>query len=1233
MEGRVLGDFVVKERLGAGGGGEVFRAEQVSLAREAVIKIFYRSKNEESTSTERFLREARLASKLDHPFASHVYGFGSEPDGLMWMAMELVRGVTLETMIHEQGPMPLLRFVPFFERLCEVLQAAHDQGIVHRDIKPANIMVISRSGRLLPKLLDLGIARRGGERDGDSAEAEGGLHIEDERVPLPVDAGTTWSSATSTSTTLASRLVESETLNLTQQGAVIGTPRYMAPEQWVDAAHAGAPADLYSLALVAYEALTGQYPYVAKSLRQLARLHGKEPLPRLPASLPEALNDVLAKGSAKLPQDRYASALEFSAALSTASGTVSDEAPLIQLDEHLRENLLARAPQPLAESITLLEGARSARQQVEAALMVRRVAARYLGVLALAARARVGPSHDAPAVVALLRRLLTTGLNDGEWLTLASELCRPFVPRRAIHPLPDLVDFFFGDTDRRLGAGATALAAFEAVGLPVVDAGESEWHAAATALLPVLADALKALSFVCDFTLVVTKPPPERWMGTRRLRRVAQAVAGADSAAVGAPFLVDVTGLPVLALYPLAQVFTPGAGLPDELFFFEGAGRHGAKMAAWPGPFERHSEEALEWFAARVFDVRDGANGPSPEAKPPYKGLSTFTADDVDNYFGREREAESFANRLKLTSFLAVVGPSGSGKSSFVLAGVLPLLERGWRPVVTRPGSNPFQALAARLGAAGLAVNECTEAQIVASLAEGESLLLVVDQFEELVTLCSDVAVRESFARLLTALADSTSGRVRIVVTLRDDFLIRVQQLPALRERLSSALQLLGTPARADLLRVVTAPAKRVGYDFDDPALPGKMVDEVAEYPGALALLSFTASQLWELRDRQMHQMRAKTYEVLGGVGGALANHAENTLNQMSAGEAKLVREAFRHLVTSQSTRAVLSKKDLADLLGRTAEAHSVIEHLVRARLLVTSEDEGDDRIEVIHEALIVAWPRLVGWRHEDAETARLRDALRASTKQWADRGKPAGLLWRKEALVEYRTWRSRFGGRLTSLEEEFTSASLREEARARTLQRSAAVGAFVALVVGLVVVFRAYQRADASAVEAKANAAQATQRLAELRIEQARLAALDDKPFQTVLYAEQARALGGEGSVLDYLEQRARAKLRGTQAQRQLGAEGSVLQLSSSERTLAAVSTSGTLRLVALDTLEPQLVVRGHGANQTFAFVPLTESGLFCWGREVHLVSVAQGARRVATFPPDLRRCAVGPHGKTVAV
>src|SRR5678816_3396525 len=159
LVGRTFGEFVVRDPMSSGGFGLVFRAEQPALAREAVIKVLHTRLLDSETSVQRFLREARLASRLDHPFAAHTYAFGAEPDGVLWIAMELVRGTPLDRMLILQGPIPLERFVPLLERICEVVHTAHEQGIVHRDLKPGNVMVLARAGRLLPKLLDFGIAK------------------------------------------------------------------------------------------------------------------------------------------------------------------------------------------------------------------------------------------------------------------------------------------------------------------------------------------------------------------------------------------------------------------------------------------------------------------------------------------------------------------------------------------------------------------------------------------------------------------------------------------------------------------------------------------------------------------------------------------------------------------------------------------------------------------------------------------------------------------------------------------------------------------------------------------------------------------------------------------------------------------------------------------------------------------------------------------------------------------
>src|SRR5262249_31120735 len=149
------------------------------------------------------------------------------------------------------------------------------------------------------------------------------------------------------------------------------------------------------------------------------------------------------------------------------------------------------------------------------------------------------------------------------------------------------------------------------------------------------------------------------------------------------------------------------------------------------------------------------------------------------------------------------------------------------------------------------------------------------DQFEELFTLCLDGGEREQFAQRLVEFASSTEQQSRLIITLRDDFLVRAETLTAFRQRLARALLLLATPPAAELRRILIEPARRAGYDFDDAALPDEMVAAVAEQPGALALLSFTAACLWQQRDRQFRQLTRRTYVEMGGVGGALAQHAE----------------------------------------------------------------------------------------------------------------------------------------------------------------------------------------------------------------------------------------------------------------------------------------------------------------------------------------------------------------------
>src|SRR6185503_2443879 len=166
---------------------------------------------------------------LDHPYAAHVYAFGAEPDGLLWIAMELVRGHTLGELVRARGPMPLELFAPLASKLCEVVHAAHELGIVHRDLKPSNVMVVASGDRLLPKLLDFGVAKGLGEADELAPSRPG------------------------------------EAPALTRDDQVLGSPDYMAPEQWSAPGAVDRRADVYALGALCHTALTGRPPFPTRT--------------------------------------------------------------------------------------------------------------------------------------------------------------------------------------------------------------------------------------------------------------------------------------------------------------------------------------------------------------------------------------------------------------------------------------------------------------------------------------------------------------------------------------------------------------------------------------------------------------------------------------------------------------------------------------------------------------------------------------------------------------------------------------------------------------------------------------------------------------------------------------------------------------------------------------------------------------------------------------------------------
>src|SRR5262245_22041729 len=380
LSGRTLGEFVLRERIDEGGFGAVYRCEQPLLGREAVVKVLHQRLRRNDTVLQRFMREAQLASRLDHPYAAHVYAFGIEhDDGLFWIAMELVHGTALNRWLRERGPLSLPQLVPFFECVAEVVQTAHDRGIVHRDLKPSNVMVIERAGRLLPKLLDFGVAKV----------------LDDATLPPPPRPRATGTQQIATAGLERRHESEAVTLTasttpperhdlqhrLTHADSTIGSPPYMSPEQWSNAVTVGPASDLYALAVVAYEALTGRRPFTATTVTEYADLHCNAAVPPLGDGLPPALDRLFERALAKRLEHRGQSAGGLAAALRAAWRVGRPSAEVPALDRAVRDAWLADAPQPLADLIAALDDASNLHYARDAARDLMRGLLRYLVAL------------------------------------------------------------------------------------------------------------------------------------------------------------------------------------------------------------------------------------------------------------------------------------------------------------------------------------------------------------------------------------------------------------------------------------------------------------------------------------------------------------------------------------------------------------------------------------------------------------------------------------------------------------------------------------------------------------------------------------------------------------------------------------------------------------------------------------------------------------------------------------
>jgi serine/threonine protein kinase len=494
----------------------------------------------------------------------------------------------------------------------------------------------------------------------------------------------------------------------------------------------------------------------------------------------------------------------------------------------------------------------------------------------------------------------------------------------------------------------------------------------------------------------------------------------------------------------------------------------------------------------------------------PYAGLKSFQESDAHRFFGRSREVAAVVTRLRDVPLLGIVGPSGVGKSSFVRAGVVPALKvsgEQWSTVVVRPGRTPMAALAYALTpmlstststntgatATELSADLSHQHAIVERLyaepgylgaalrsrarSRNQHILLFVDQFEELYTQVADPRERLAFAACLAGVCDDVTTPLRLVLSLRSDFLDHVAEAPALMAELTHGLYFLTPPNRDGLRDALIQPAEMAGYQFEAPSMIESMLDHLEHTPGALPLLQFAASQLWETRDRDRRLLTAESYQRIGGIAGALASHADAVVAECSPREQTLVRALFLRLVTSERTRAIVPVSELYELSPDPSEVHRVVDRLVRSRLLVGQTSSasggasGGGTVEIVHESLIHGWPLLRRWLEETQEDAAFLEQLRNAAKQWLAKGYAKDLLWRGEAMQEAKHWHSRYRGQLPDLQRGYLTAVFSLSAKTTQRRRLAVIASItflsllvVAASVGLYTIHDAQQEATAQA-------------------------------------------------------------------------------------------------------------------------------------------------------------------------
>ncbi len=565
---------------------------------------------------------------------------------------------------------------------------------------------------------------------------------------------------------------------------------------------------------------------------------------------------------------------------------------------------------------------------------------------------------------------------------------------------------------------------------------------------------------------------------------------------------------------------------------------------------------------ARLYEAIRANQLPPPPVKPeilvqpaqekatalpanPYKGLLSFREEDAPYFFGRELFTSRLMTAVERNPFVAIIGPSGSGKSSVLHAGLMARLrqEKSWTIAEFRPGNDPYQSLTAALlpflepemtetdrlvetrklslalKEASLTLNDVVD-RILVKHTEVNSLLLVADHFEELYTLDSDVASRrdllDSFLDIIAKQPFKPQHSFCLVLAVRADFLDQVLSYRPFADAFQDANLILGAMNYEELSRAIEKPAEIQGVSFE-PGLVERILADVGDEPGHLPLLEFALTALWERQDSG--QLTHADYEVTGRVEGALTRYADQVYESLVAADRAKAQYIFVQLVRPGQHTADSKRLSRRAELGEGT--WTLAQRLAESRLVVLDRDaSGQETIELAHETLIRCWERLRSWLEADRAFRIWQERLRAAVHQWRNSGQDEGALLRGAPLNEAESWLVKRNDQLSADEIAFIEVSLalrqrqlmeKEQnrlARERT-RRSITIGLAVGLMLAIALLTLAaiqWNNARHAQELAEAERDQTQNTLAQLLASQAELLATDQLDLAQLLAVEAFR-------------------------------------------------------------------------------------------------------------------------------